>query len=246
MRPDVVVDVGNSRIKWGRVGSDRIVESVSLPPEDPGGWQQQLSQWKITERQKWAIGGVDPARCSILTEWLKRQGHEVLLLDSWRLLGMRLDVEQPDSVGLDRLFDALAATKKCAHDMAIIVDAGSAVTVDSVSGDGIFRGGAIFPGLGLMSNALHDYTAKLPLVQLDASRPELPGRSTMAAIKAGIFWSIVGGIRAIIEELSLSLTPRVFITGGDAQVVASAGRIQGEVWPAMTLEGILLAAEKQP
>ena len=80
---------------------------------------------------------------------------------------LEVELEHPDKVGIDRLLNAVAANRRRQeHVAAILVDAGSAVTVDYLDGNGVFRGGAIFPGFRLMARALHDYTALLPIVDI--------------------------------------------------------------------------------
>src|SRR6185312_8188631 len=106
-------------------------------------------------------------------------------------LPLRVLVQQLDHVGIDRLLDAVAAnSRRPAGVPAIIIDAGSAVTVDLVDEAGAFTGGAILPGLRLMAKALHDYTALLPLVDPPTQAPPLPGTATIPAIESGIFWAV--------------------------------------------------------
>ena len=83
---------------------------------------------------------------------------------------------------------------------AVIVDAGSAVTVDYVDERGVFRGGAILPGLRLMAQALHDYTALLPVVTIDGEAA-MPGATTTEAIKAGVFAAVLGGVERLVFHL---------------------------------------------
>jgi type III pantothenate kinase len=125
------------------------------------------------------------------------------------------------------------------------------VTVDWLDETGHFAGGAIFPGFRLMAQALHDHTALLPLIEVPGHVPALPGTSTTTALEAGVFWAVVGGIRALIDELAVrsAIPPQVFLTGGDAALVGpSLQHMAGPVtvWPHMTLEGIRLAAEALP
>src|SRR5439155_21245354 len=117
-----------------------------------------------------------------------------------QMLPITNDVVKPEHVGIDRLLNAVAARNRLmAAKSIVIIDAGSAVTVDWVDKDGVFRGGAIFPGLQMMAKALHDYTAALPMVEDNRSTPRhiLPGNSTESAIRGGVFWAVAGGIRAL-------------------------------------------------
>lgn len=246
MKPAVVVDVGNSRIKWGRCVSDTIVDTASLPPDDPDAWQRQLDSWQIPAAQSWVLTGVHPERLSALAGWLGRQDQTVRSLDDWRQLGLEVRLERPERVGIDRLLNAVATkSRRRAGTPAVLVDAGSAITVDWLDAAGAFCGGAIFPGMRLMSQALHDYTALLPLVEAPRQPPVVPAVSTPDAVAAGVFWAAVGGIRALHQELIAHHSPVacLFVTGGDAAVLYRALGLAGELWPAMTLEGIRLTAE---
>jgi type III pantothenate kinase len=250
MKPDVTVDVGNTRIKWGRCTGNQVVASVSLPPEDMRAWQEQVEKWHLHGRQAWAISGVHPARRDCLAEWLRSRGDDVAIIDNRQQILLGIALEHPEQVGIDRLLNAVAAKARGTKGVpAIIADAGSAVTVDWLDETGTFQGGSIFPGIRLMARALHDHTALLPWVELDREhQPGLPGTSTTSAIEAGIFWTVVGGIQAIVERLaSRSVTrPHIYLTGGDAAFLAPALPQAISVWPNMTLEGIRLAADTLP
>jgi type III pantothenate kinase len=176
-----------------------------------------------------------------LAEWVERRGDRVSLLQWASQLPLQVLLEKPDHVGIDRLLDAVAANqrRRPGHS-AILIDAGSAVTVDWVDASGAFRGGAIFPGLRLMAHALHDYTALLPLIPIPTELPEMPGTSTREAMAVGIVWTVIGGVRAIIERLRPHTgdDPDIFLTGGDGALLRPG--LPGEViyWPLMTLEGM--------
>jgi type III pantothenate kinase len=247
MTPAVVVDVGNSAIKWGRCATGLVVETVSLPPDDPTVWEKQAKQWNLTGAgSAWVVTSVNPTYCAGLTSWIEQRGNTLRMLAEARELPLRVSLEKPDHVGIDRLLDAVAANglRPPGHPAAII-DAGSAVTVDWIDSDGTFTGGAIMPGLRLMVRALHEHTALLPVIPIPKSTPPAPGTSTPAAMELGIFWSVVGGVAAILDAYrrKFDAEPAVFLTGGDAPVLLTALRPPVTHWPEMTLEGIRLAAE---
>src|SRR5207244_9869901 len=138
-----------------------------------------------------------------LADWLRQRGEQVQVLSSAQQVPLPVRVERPESVGIDRLLNAVAASRRLQRGgAAVIVDAGSAVTDDWLDESGAFAGGAIFPGLRLMAAALHDYTALLPQVEVREPNPPLPGASTRAAMEAGIFWAVAGGIRALVGEMA--------------------------------------------
>jgi type III pantothenate kinase len=261
MKPDLVVDVGNSRIKWGRCRDGCVADSISLPPDDPAAWQQRVEHWGLGRPLAWAVSGVHPQRRDRLMEWLRQRGDTVVVVDGWQQLPLQVFLAHPQRAGIDRLLNAVAARSRTPrHVSTVIIDAGSAVTVDSLDETGAFRGGAILPGLRLMSQALHEYTALLPLVAVKETNPPLPGITTEDAIAAGVFWAVAGGIKALVGQLAAhareladphhtDLPPRplvVFLTGGDAPLLAPVMDADVQLWPTMTLEGIRLTAEALP
>jgi type III pantothenate kinase len=251
MKAAAVADVGNSRIKWGRCSPSAVTDWVALPPDAPDAWAKQLDAWGIPAPAPWAVSGVHPARLQRLAEWLRQGGASVLVLERCQQLPLRVLVDQPGRVGLDRLLGAVAANSvRVAGAAAVVVDAGSAVTVNAVDVSGAFCGGAIFPGLHMMARALHDYTALLPLVEPRPGLPPTgPAKSSEAAIRAGTYWAAAGGVRAVIQQWQAAAGGalfQVFLTGGDAARLAPALEPGWRLWPGMTLEGIRLAAEALP
>src|SRR5207253_10113610 len=98
----------NTRIKWGRCGDDRVMESVSLPA-DESAWQEHSRRWDINGPAAWVVAGVQPAWRQRLLEWLRSCGHAVRVVERWEQLGLEVRVQQPERVGIDRLFNAVAA-----------------------------------------------------------------------------------------------------------------------------------------
>ncbi len=262
MTPDVVVDVGNTRIKWGLrdPAAPRILRTASLPDE-PATWLTQRDEWHraalLPARAVWIIASVQPHRCERFRRWVEAQGDYIEQLQFASQLPLVVDLEKPDHAGIDRLLNAVAARRLLAPGQpGILVDAGSAVTVDWLDPAHAFCGGAIFPGLRLMAEALHRCTALLPQVTISVPVPELPGPATIPAMQAGIFWAVVGGIDRAARRLGrlTEAAPKLFLTGGDAALLLDALHQHGEalsslepiLWPEQTLEGILLSAEALP
>jgi type III pantothenate kinase len=237
----IVVDVGNSRIKWGLCSSELVWSTASLPPDDADAWQKQWHEWKLQRTQEWIVAGVHPARRDALVAWLKGRADSVRVLASSKQLPITIELEHADKVGIDRLLNAVAANRRRQeHVAAILIDAGSAVTVDYLDGNGAFRGGTIFPGFRLMARALHEYTALLPIVDMDEGALP-PGTTTVHAIQAGVFNAVLGGIERLIVEYQHRYPTafEIYLTGGDAKALAPRLRHSVHVWPEMTLEGIL-------
>ncbi|GBD36028.1 Type III pantothenate kinase [bacterium HR36] len=273
----VLADVGNSRIKWALVPRSKIEKTVALPLPDeltviPDTWATQIHAWQLTPPTQWVIASTNPNPALTLETWLAKQGFMVRHLKDYRDVPVRLDLDFPERVGIDRLLNALAAIHHGPPGQPkLIVDAGSAVTVDWVDAEDKFCGGAILPGFRLMSESLHHYTARLPLVKPTHLLPILPPRNTEAAIQAGMLAAIIGAIvwlrkkylqssrsRAIPKPSPLSqgtsaaasnldapshvIEPVCFLTGGDAPLLEAHLDLPVTLWPEMTLEGLYLAS----
>jgi type III pantothenate kinase len=262
---DVAVDIGNTRIKWGLCDRERSrLAQVASISDDAEAWAAQRSAWlgaRLLPRDRqvvWVLASVQPQRCERLRLWLLEQGDQVETIHAARQLPLQVALEHPDWAGIDRLLNGVSAVGVLhLGEPAILVDAGSAVTVDWLDQHHAFRGGAIFPGLRLMAEALHQYTALLPLVSVPLPVPELPGKATTPAMQAGVFWAVVGGIDRIARQLQRrsAAVPRLFFTGGDAGFLSAALAQSGDepltalpatLWPEQTLDGIRRAAEMLP
>ena len=161
MKP-VAVDIGNTRFKLefqGTVFSLRDTTELA----------QTVAEFSMSadETFSWHISSVHRPTLARLCDWLQnfRPNDAVKILDH-TMLPISVDVEFPDRVGIDRLLAAVAANRRRAPGRgAIIADLGTAVTVDFVDETGVFRGGAILPGMEIAADALHAYTDALPRVQ---------------------------------------------------------------------------------
>jgi type III pantothenate kinase len=246
----VVAEIGHSRLKWA------ILDSTNRP--------QMQSPWPLTDSATTAwttllqerasamspgsvrvalAGSNRPAKVRLLA-LLHDAGIRTLHLDSHADVPIPVAVDVPERVGLDRLLNALAARARVGPGRAaIIVDAGTAVTVDLLDASGVFAGGAIAPGLSLLPRALHHYTTTLPLLAELPAAPPLPGRNTQAAMQAGVVWMFGGGVRELVERLADACAgePTVLVTGGDAACLGGWS-LPTESVPTLTLEGVSLAA----
>ncbi len=257
-------------------GGDALPEPVrtlSLDGDAPqldslGSWLDDLADEKGTGtvRSKapeplfsWYLASVNRPAASRLIDWLRRHRPDdcVTLLSAGDLpLDVRL--ERPDMVGIDRLVDAVAVNRlRRPGRPAVIVDVGTAITVDLVSADGAFLGGAILPGLEMSARALNEKTDLLPLLDITefSDPPPALGTSTEAAMRSGLFWGTVGAIRQLVEQLIRQKgtdnllrsepVPKIFLTGGAAATVAELLAPDAQYVPHLTLAGIALAAVRQ-
>src|SRR5262249_30227699 len=244
-----VVDRGNSGIKFCRCAGGALQLPVrGLPADDLAGWERVASEWGFGPGRVWAVAGSNSDRLQQFVAWAEFRGDRVIAIDSPRKVPIGKIVDEPDRVGVDRLLDALAAKAIGKPGQpAIIVDAGSAVTVNFLDAEGSFAGGVIFPGLRLMAHALKERTTALPLIDPSGAMPAgPPGKNTDAAIKLGLLYSVAGGIDATVRAIAThcARAPHLFLTGGDmtpqlAGLIQSRHQFRSELRPTLTLEGIL-------
>jgi type III pantothenate kinase len=199
------------------------------------------------------VASVNPPARDVFAAWAARHGRAAAFDDHTRL-PIRVNVDYPERVGIDRLLGAVAAKAMVPPGSpAITVDVGTAVTVNLIDPDGAFQGGAIFPGPRLMSRALHEFTAKLPRVELSGpARDPGPGKNTAAAIRLGLESALVGGVRTVIGRLAADrfrAPAWLFLTGGAHHLLDGEGLpgiAEVRRVPALNLEGIRITAEAQP
>jgi type III pantothenate kinase len=268
VRPAVTVlvaDVGNTRIKLAVVEDHEDHGDVAGERRLPrvGRRQDLLSRdFRPANLENW-LAGVAPGPALLLVASVheaaavrleaavaevsatrhravrqRRIGHADLPLE--------VAIDEPHRVGIDRLAAAAAAVLvKEPGRPAIVVDCGTATTVNVVSAAGAFLGGAILPGPALMARALAEGTSRLPDVTAlaDAPPPPMPARSTRAAIAAGIGWGVRGAVERLVAEAQRphAGAAQVILTGGAAGMVRDC--LPGAVeLPDLVLAGIALAA----
>ena len=166
-------------------------------------------------------------------------------------LPIEVRVEHPERVGIDRLLSAVAVNRlRQPKQPAIVVDLGTACTVDLIAADGAFEGGAILPGTTLAAAALHTGTATLPQLAAESFErpPAVVGKSTNGAISAGLYWGLVGAVRELIARITreCKVPPQLFLTGGEASWLVEHLTSDAEPprhLPSLVLSGIAIVAE---
>lgn len=233
----LAVDVGNSRVKFGMFdlasivdGLPRLVDSLAAAPDGPMPWQE-IRGWlgeSDSSVPRGIVAGSNPLVRDVVVEgWPSEWPTPRVLTDSG-CLDLDVQLDHPGQAGIDRLLNAVATRQlTAAQRPAIIVDSGTATTVDMVDATGAFRGGAILPGFGLLARSLHHYTALLPLVtleQLGVGPPPVVGQDTTTAIKSGLFFGQLGAVRELVRVMSSSVgggPVDLFLTGGGGPLLAT-------------------------
>src|SRR5438046_2408068 len=193
-----------------------------------------------------AVGSVVPRVTESLVAACKTlSSGAVIVVDARAPLPIRVDVDEPLTVGADRLINTLAATRLFARD-TIVVDMGTATTFDCITGDGVFIGGVIAPGVQTSLETLVRRTSKLPATELVVP-PNVIGRRTEDCIRAGVMFGQADAIDGIVRRIKKSWPgaeePIVIATGGLAETFRALCSEFNEVEPYLTLMGLQMAHE---
>lgn len=240
MRRVLAIDRGNNSVKGALFESGRIMARWSTE-----GVVEEIAAWAAESKLDGA------AVSSVVGEWndccvsvLEGEGvGRIVIAGHDSPWPFALDVDSPESVGPDRLCAAAAIACEDVRD-AVIIDAGTAVTVDILIG-GTFAGGAIMPGIDMMFQSLSEGTSALPHIHIDADKSGgsiavPPGRDTVAAIRAGVLGAYRGGTEKLMNlsiERFVNLPP-VFLTGGDAGLLIDDISPAPRHYPDLVLQGL--------
>ena len=254
MTPDVVVDIGNTRMKWGLCREGRIERMAALQSGNPDAWTAKAERWQLPRGARWVVTAVNSNPIIPFFDWIKARGDVCASIAGHEEIGLPLSVSEPHQVGTDRLFTALAAVRRSPPGTPIAtINVGTAMTVDFVNPDGVFTGGLIMPGPRTMAKSLRDYTDRLPLVETEPRfSTDYRGNNTVEAIQIGITVALVGAADQAILSFAYDMEQpvSVFITGGGSRYfsgesfAADTREIVRD--PRLTLDGIRIAAEALP
>jgi type III pantothenate kinase len=250
----LTLDIGNTEITAGLFRGDTLDGHWRLttnPDRTPDEWGAALGAFLLhaghspNEIRAGVIASVAPAVTqSLISGVAAITGAPMVVIDACSPLPIRLDVEEPLSVGADRIINTLAAVERFKAD-TIVVDFGTATTFDCITADGRFIGGVIMPGLRTSADQLTRRAAKLPATELLAPERVI-GRRTEECIRAGVLFgaadAVDGIVRRIQREWPTDRTPGVVATGGLAQTIVPLTSTIEQVDPDLTLHGLRIAA----
>lgn len=252
----LLFDIGNTHTHVGLADGRRVVKQLNIPTSGWANGRAEKAVAKFTGRA--AIEGA--ALCSVVPratpgarKFVRRRWRmDCLVLGPKTLRGVGIDYPRPETIGPDRLANAVAAAQHFGAP-SVVVDFGTAVTFDVVNRAGNYAGGIIAPGLAAMTDYLHEKTALLPRIEIREVRARI-GRNTAQAMLIGAVHGYRGLVRELIAELRKELRADglpVVATGGYAALIARTMPEITAVNPLLTLEGLRLVwqshhAEKSP
>lgn len=232
----LAIDLGNRHVGFGVFDGTEPVRYGHVPADA----LHELTNRVGDERfSRIVLASVAPSRTEqVISLLASRYGMPVMVAGRDLSYGIDIQCDEPDKVGPDRLLNAVAAHARTGT-ATIVVDVGTATTVDLVSERGSFCGGAIAPGPDLMLQALHEHAELLPRTTLE--KPASPfGHNTADAMRAGAYWGTVGLVERLVAEICAhqgSDLP-ILVTGGAGEPVAAELRRSAEFVPHLTLEGL--------
>ena len=250
----LVLDIGNTEITAGLFGGEQLSASwrmTTLPDRTPDEWAAAIAGFLVqrghspNEVRAACVASVAPAITGSVTDGVREAtGARPTLVDARSPLPVTLDVDEPLTVGADRIVNVLAAVERYRSDV-VVVDFGTATTFDCITADSRFIGGAIMPGLRTSADQLTRRAAKLPATELEAPARVI-GKRTEECIRAGVLYgaadAVDGMIHRIRAEWPGTAKPRAVATGGLARLVTPLCRTIDDVDFDLTLNGLCIAA----
>jgi type III pantothenate kinase len=206
----LVIDAGNTRIKAA------VFKDAEL---------QEVRSFDSSQREEFsnfahAFQNTPAIISSVLSEadnrWLKSELPSALWFDQYTPHPLKMGYETPETLGVDRLANAIASNHLC-KGSTLAIDLGTCIKYDFVDSDGKYQGGAISPGIELRYQAMYQFTGKLPLIK-DRQIPQTIGKTTMDAMRSGVMNGIQEEINGFIERYRAQYPDlTIFLTGGDHQ-----------------------------
>ena len=245
----LVIDVGNTRLKWAWLTSTGLSDQQAVVHREskPGMWTAALFRSGQKPSRILVSNVAGPKVAKTLARLAKKMFRvEVEFITATREFhGLTSGYLDPSLLGADRWLALIGAWTK-ARTALCVVDAGTAVKVDSVDSNGQHLGGLIAPGIHMMREVLMSNTSDIAKAAFN-STPSLAGvlaNNTIAAVSRGAVFALAGMADRACEviEQSTGIKPKLFITGGDATMISGTMRSHGEVVPDLVLQGLAVIA----
>ena len=250
----ITIDIGNTSTSAGLVDIEKLtcIESYSFPSENVV--EQIISTVKKIQ-VKYQSSNSFPVKVCTVIRYIQKDLHAALSAISnvggitfvkyHENLPVKINYEDPDILGTDRIANLLYSLHKYPKEDIIIIDAGTAITIDMLSSNKEFAGGFILPGVTTQLNSLHENTSELPLIEDETGTGSFPPNSTHSAIVSGVCYGIGGGISSIIKKLRKKFpdNKRILTCGGTWRVIESFIDFEYLFIPEITLVGVGLYKE---
>ncbi len=230
---NLCVDIGNSKVKMAVYKGPQMVDYIKVMNNEFDQLAPFLGHYSIKSA---VLSTVRKDNTAIMETIAHIESIEFITHES--TLPIKLNYETPHTLGIDRITAALGAKSMFDNENCIIIDIGTCITLDFLSGKNIFEGGNISPGMRMRLRAMHEMTSKLPHVE-DAYNEELLGKSTKMALQNGAFYGIYFEILGFIQEIEQKHPHvKVILTGGGALEFVELLGSKIFVHPFLILDGL--------
>ena len=229
---NLVVDYGNSRIKAGIFSGDALVENRFFTS------RQELTTWLAEKKFDHAIVSSVSQAPGELMERIPADGKK-LIMGHQLSLPVRNQYTTPTTLGVDRLAAACGAAAMRPQQDCLVIDLGTCINYELVDARGNYLGGGISPGVSMRFEAMHTFTARLPMVQPGKEEVGLIGSTTEACMQSGVMLGIASEIDGIIDRYK-KIYPSlgVILCGGDAHFFENSLKQSIFVAPNLVLIGL--------
>ncbi len=240
----LLLDVGNMRVKWALAhnSTDEVVDSGVLADdwsdlacfagEIDSVWVSCVASSSVLESLKSKVQQYFEIACNVVTV-------------SSEKAGMKNNYADLRKLGVDRWVAALGARSVAPKGALIVIDAGTAVTIDLVSAKNCFEGGVILPGFTTMHDALIGRTARIESHRTPVH--SVIGKNTRDCVNSGVQYGLIGAIERVVFEIAVELEkeqPRIILTGGDAEAIAAGSKLEVELQSNIIFHGLMLLSKK--
>ena len=214
----LTIDIGNTRVKLAAMASDQIYARWECPLVD---LEKMLGKLILEEAHHFEkIGWISVGKEINIASWTFWETLEtrpqLVAINRHTQWPIPHQYDTPETLGTDRIVAVIGALQMVEARPVLVIDAGTAITYDCARADGTYLGGAIGPGMSMRFKALHEFTARLPLIE-SSETVDLIGKSTTTSIQSGVVQAMTAEISGMIEAYRTQLGADlvVFLTGGD-------------------------------
>ena len=245
----IAIDIGNTIIDVGIFQGNQIIKRVKLSTRKEATKSEYASLlYPYISPFKGKIKGaiiscVVPTLTSRFVELAKEWNEKVLVVNGSISTGLKILYQRVEELGADRIADAVAVIHYYSLP-AIVVDFGTALTIEVITEKREYLGGVIIPGMSISLSSLYEKTSLLSPVRL--SIPDsMIGKNTSESIRAGIIYGYASLVEGMVKKLSsiFSKNPQVIFTGGDSELISQVVEIEHIVDPLLTLKGLKILFE---
>lgn len=244
----LLVDIGNSRVKWTTMDNNGLEESHSFDRNKSGIKASLNKEWKtLSDIESIYVANVAGEKIATqLTEWTEKQWKLTpkFIQAEKKHFGVINAYDEPEKLGVDRWLSLISA-RQHARLAQCIIDCGTAITIDIVTKTGQHQGGMIIPGVSIMKSSLINNTDALT-TDTDQQEFKTLATNTYSAIHTGTLYTVTATIERIINDLKESFNNRIrfIITGGDAQTLLPLLSDDVHYYPDIVLKGLAFYARQ--